>query len=628
MVELLLPDIAGAGQRGAVLGTQLRLQRESENRRNMLSDLSAQAYTASPIEQEALVSKALGVDAQSGLALQKGLSSAEDDRTKRLMNIARAFVNAPEEARASMYQEYSPYLRRIGIQGPDSYDTPENKKIILDTAQGLVKAGLQAQETPTDVRSFEMMTSGLTPEEKMQARKYAVGLESRPTGAAIIYKEVSDENGRKRLVALDPREVGAHFLGGGQTYGSGVGLSQPTTSTTDIPSGASEGIPNFGIDETNKYVRSIMGKVGQVPQGASSEQLAALLLPFVMQQESGGNPGAVSPKGAQGLMQVMPATASNPGLGVRPAMDNSPGENLRLGYDYLNALLKRYNNNLPLALAAYNGGMGVADRFANPSAQANTADADMFTGQSAADEAAAKKRAELQAQIDAQPTLNAQAADAEAAKIRAKAQAEADMAGTSGSTAATITAATEQAKDASERFKTIQAKADMARSENARMQQLRSLLANTYTGTGANAVIGAKKAAAALGLDVENLGDAEAARALSNQIALGLRNPSGGEGMPGNLSDSDRNFLVESVPSVENSPSGWRTLINMKIGLNNYSIRQAQVAEQMRQSGIPVQDIPGKMQEWAQKNPLFKSGAQKKPRPSSSSSNYNNLWGG
>lgn len=65
-----------------------------------------------------------------------------------------------------------------------------------------------------------------------------------------------------------------------------------------------------------------------------------------------------SPKGARGLMQLMPATAKNPGYGVRPAMDDSEEENIRVGKDYLAAMLKLFGGDERKALAAYNAGPG------------------------------------------------------------------------------------------------------------------------------------------------------------------------------------------------------------------------------------------------------------------------------
>src|SRR5262249_58874055 len=98
-------------------------------------------------------------------------------------------------------------------------------------------------------------------------------------------------------------------------------------------------------EDTGPYVKEIRA-------AAERYGVPIKLVSAVIRAESGFNPRAVSRKGAQGLMQLMPSTASV--LGVRNSFD--PRENIDGGVRHLRGLLDRFPGNLPHAIAAYNAG--------------------------------------------------------------------------------------------------------------------------------------------------------------------------------------------------------------------------------------------------------------------------------
>ena len=113
------------------------------------------------------------------------------------------------------------------------------------------------------------------------------------------------------------------------------------------------GVAEVGAALTAEEMREMLSQAG------GAHHVDADLLASVVRAESGGRVRAVSRTGAQGLMQLMPGTAAE--LGVGDTFE--PRQNINGGTAYLDALLTRYHDNLPLALAAYNAGPKAVDRY-------------------------------------------------------------------------------------------------------------------------------------------------------------------------------------------------------------------------------------------------------------------------
>ena len=129
---------------------------------------------------------------------------------------------------------------------------------------------------------------------------------------------------------------------------------------------------------------------------------------------------------------------------------------------------------------------------------------------------------------------------------------------------------------------------------------------NIYTGAGANLVLQAKRMAKAMGFDVGDLSGPEALTAISNQFALELRNPSGGAGMPGALSDKDREFLQQSVPGLERTPGGNRLIIDYMRRMAERSIQVDKLRrDYVRQHKRLDEGFYDILAEWSEANPVF-----------------------
>ena len=169
--------------------------------------------------------------------------------------------------------------------------------------------------------------------------------------------------------------------------GASASLPRPRSGQAPPRGGASDFL---GTGPASDQRPGVFDRLGGVVGGVynrlvgdgDANQARKRLINSIMQTESAGDPNAVSPKGAVGLMQIMPETARDPGYGVEtvfeiadrmqiPYEDQSdqtvmrllrnPRLSLDLGTQYLEAMLGQYNGDLDRALVAYNFGPGKAD---------------------------------------------------------------------------------------------------------------------------------------------------------------------------------------------------------------------------------------------------------------------------
>lgn len=135
-------------------------------------------------------------------------------------------------------------------------------------------------------------------------------------------------------------------------------LRAAVAASNAVTGQAATGSDTAGADfssylKTDKNLDDIFAEASQV------YNVSVDLLKAMTKQESNFNPNATSRSGAQGLMQLMPATAAS--LGVQNAYD--PYQNIMGGAKYIRQMLDKYNGNVSLALAAYNAGSNNVDKY-------------------------------------------------------------------------------------------------------------------------------------------------------------------------------------------------------------------------------------------------------------------------
>lgn len=171
-------------------------------------------------------------------------------------------------------------------------------------------------------------------------------------------------------------------------------------------------------------------------------------------------------------------------------------------------------------------------------------------------------------------------------------------------------------KAEADRFQGIQAAGMSAPSNIAKYQQIGSLLDNFEGGKLTGGLTAISSAANSLGIKVDpKLGNKEASEALANQLALAARSTADGGGMPGAMSDADRNFLKGMTPNMAQTAAGRKTIIQAAVAgeQRKADISAMATAYQQRVGRLDKPSADGKnfyqhLSAWSNTHPLFGKG--------------------
>ena len=196
--------------------------------------------------------------------VRRGLANFEAIRTAPQSMLLADAVNAAQLAKAESGMRLLPLAEREQVAQTEALerDLPMKSNVLASqaaiTAAQATPEYLEAQRqalllknVPSGVREFSTLTKGMTPEQQQTALLVKYGIQARPSGAAIQYKEVIGADGVTRLVAVDPRAVGAHVVGSGETYGTGV---QPPSVPVEMTAVATD---ETGVDLTANVNRNL-----------------------------------------------------------------------------------------------------------------------------------------------------------------------------------------------------------------------------------------------------------------------------------------------------------------------------------------------------------------------------------
>lgn len=226
----------------------------------------------------------------------------------------------------------------VAKTAPQQYSPPPPKAIPVAAPTSAPAATVATTESP----AATVLTAAPAPQSANASTGNAPKFLR--MGQSTTYSYI-DQNGIKNFSSRRPKGV-SNVVAIKTEYAI---FSQPTCYACAIPTSVSFGALRLN---TSAYAAEI--KAASQAYGVEEAIIRAII-----HAESAYRPHVQSNKGAQGLMQLIPATARR--FGVNDSFD--PGQNINGGVQYLSWLLRRYQQDLTLAAAAYNAGEGAVDRY-------------------------------------------------------------------------------------------------------------------------------------------------------------------------------------------------------------------------------------------------------------------------
>lgn len=281
-------------------------QRGQQNQLNMLA---GQSYGAStPEQQSSLLGQIAQINPQAAQAQQQQFQSQEDRNRNEIYGLAQGWKKIPSQYRQNYYDRFlSPRLSAMGMGEQPPYDEAAIDGVADQFIAAFGQQALGAQ--PTDVRSFEMMTQGLSAEDREKARRVQLGLDGRASSSGFSQVKVTGADGRERIGVLNGR-TGQIDLPDGTSFNPQNGAITPTQ-------GASQMLPPGGGQQVLEQDAAMANQM--IAAGIPAEQVDA----FLTNRAASFN-GGVPPQ---------PAAANNPSafVGRAPEEQAAATEAAKLG---------------------------------------------------------------------------------------------------------------------------------------------------------------------------------------------------------------------------------------------------------------------------------------------------------